>query len=125
MFPVGCRSSFDVCLVLFCVPLLLDFSKRHSFEELLVSSFPCFDDIVTEQPTVNMTTAEDRLWCLRQCGWGLVRYVKDFLELTNQVSWIDTSLCVCFRLGLDDDIISCDRPTCSFSLIELINLVLN
>ncbi len=71
-----------------------------------------------------MTKAEDRLWCQWQDGRGLVRYVEDFLELTNQVSWIDASLYVCFRLGLDDDIISCDRSTCSFSLIKLIHLVL-
>ncbi len=51
---------FQVCLVrpvyLQCVlphvscrlSLLLDFSKIYLFEELLVSSFPCSDDIVTD-----------------------------------------------------------------------------
>ncbi len=68
--------------------------------------------------------AEDRLWCLWQGGRELERYVEEFLELTNQVSWIDATLGVCFRLGLDDDVISCDLPTSSFSLNELVNHVL-
>ncbi len=72
-----------------------------------------------------MQTAEDRLGCLRQDGRDLVKYVEEFLELYNRVSWVDASLGVCFRLGLDDDVISCDLPTCSFSLIELVNHVLN
>ncbi len=61
-----------------------------------------------------MQTAEDRLWCLRQDGWDLVGYVEEFLELYNQVSWIDASLGVCFWPGLDDDIISCDLPRAVF-----------
>ncbi len=68
--------------------------------------------------------AEDRLGCLQQDGRDLVENVEEFIELYNQVSWIDASLGVCFRLGLDDDVISCDLPTCSFSLIELVNHVI-
>ncbi len=71
-----------------------------------------------------MTTAEDKLWELRQDGWGLERYVEKFLELSNRVSWHDASLGACFHLGLNDKTIRCELPTGSYPLIELINLVL-
>ncbi len=71
-----------------------------------------------------MTTAEDELWELRQGGWGLERYVEEFLELSNRVSWHDASLGTCFHLGLNDKTIRCELPTGSYPLIELINLVL-
>uniref|UniRef100_A0A673KUF2 Uncharacterized protein n=1 Tax=Sinocyclocheilus rhinocerous TaxID=307959 RepID=A0A673KUF2_9TELE len=71
-----------------------------------------------------MTAAEDRLWCLRQGGRELERYVEEFLELSNQVSWFDSALGVCFRLGQDDDVIGCDLHTYSFPLIGLVNHVL-
>ncbi len=71
-----------------------------------------------------MTTAEDALWELRQVGLKLERYVKEFLKLSNQVSWQDAALGACFHLGLDDDTIHCDLPNSDFPLIELINLML-
>ncbi len=74
--------------------------------------------------TLKMTTAEDELWELRQGGWGLERYVEEFLELSNRVSWHDASLGTCFHLGLNDKTIRCELPTGSYPLIELINLVL-
>ncbi len=58
-----------------------------------------------------MTTAEDALWGLRQGGLKLERYVEEFLELSNRVSWHDTALGACFHLGLDDETIRCDLPT--------------
>ncbi len=71
-----------------------------------------------------MTAAEDQLWCLRQGGRPLERFVGEFLELSNRVSWHDAALGACFQLGLDETTIHCDLPTCDFPLIELINLVL-
>ncbi len=71
-----------------------------------------------------MTSAEDALWDLRQGGRRLERYVEDFLELSNWVSWHNAALGACFQLGLDDEIIRCDLPISDFPLIELINLVL-
>ncbi len=75
-----------------------------------------------------MSEAVDRLCCLWQAGRKLERYVEDFLELSNRVSWHVGTLDVCFQLGLDDDTIRCDLPTCDFffffSLIWRINLIL-
>ncbi len=71
-----------------------------------------------------MTSAEDALWDLRQGGRRLERYVEDFLELSNWVSWHNAALGACFQLGLDDEIIRCDLPISDFPLIKLINLVL-
>ncbi len=51
-------------------------------------------------------------------------YVEEFFELSNRVSWHDSALSACFQLGLDDETIHCDLPTCDFPLIKLINLVL-
>ncbi len=70
-----------------------------------------------------MTSAEDALWGLRQSGLRLERYVEEFLELSNRVSWHETALGACFLLGLDDEVIRCDLPVSDFPLIELINLV--
>ncbi len=58
-----------------------------------------------------MTTAEDELWELWQGGWGLKRYVEEFLELSNRGSWHDASLGACFHLGLKDKPIRCELPT--------------
>ncbi len=99
MFPVGCQSSLHVCM--FCVSLLLDFSKDINLKNSLSPHSLASTDIVTEQPTFKMTTAEDRLWCLRQDGRGLVRYVEDFLELTNQWARLMPRSVSCFRLGLE------------------------
>ncbi|KAK2883647.1 hypothetical protein Q8A67_017284 [Cirrhinus molitorella] len=52
----------------------------------------------------------DRAGCACQ-----VRYVVDFLELANQLSWPNASLGVVFPLGLDER---------DFSLIEFINLII-
>ncbi len=71
-----------------------------------------------------MFEAEDRLCCLRQGGRLLERYVGEFLELSNRVSWHDAALGACFQLGLDETTIRCDLPVSDFPLIELINLVL-
>ncbi len=69
-------------------------------------------------------TAEDRLWGLWQAGRRLERYVEDFLELANQLSWPDTALGACFQLGLDSEMICCELPVYDFPLIEMINLIL-
>ncbi|KAL0168329.1 hypothetical protein M9458_036551 [Cirrhinus mrigala] len=71
-----------------------------------------------------MTEAEDALWCLRQGGRMLERYVEEFLKLANQLSWHDTALGACFHLGLDRETICCDLPVCDYPLIEQINLIL-
>ncbi|KAL0153347.1 hypothetical protein M9458_051343 [Cirrhinus mrigala] len=71
-----------------------------------------------------MTEAEDALWCLRQGGRRLERYVEEFLELANQLSWHDAALGACFHLGLDRETIRCNLPVCDYPLIELINLIL-
>ncbi len=72
-----------------------------------------------------MTWAEDQLWHLRQGGRSLERYVEEFLELSFRVSLHDAALCACFQMGLDEETIRCDHPTCDFvSLFELINLIL-
>ncbi|KAL0179127.1 hypothetical protein M9458_024569, partial [Cirrhinus mrigala] len=71
-----------------------------------------------------MSWAEDALWRLRQDGRELERYVEEFIELSHQVGWHETSLGAVFVLGLDDETIRCELPTCSFPLIELINLIL-
>ncbi|ROK35658.1 hypothetical protein DPX16_17401 [Anabarilius grahami] len=68
--------------------------------------------------------AEDRLCGLRQKGWPLERYVKEFLEVSYQVGWPDASLNACFLMGLDEDTIRYREPACEFSLVESINLVL-
>ncbi len=70
-----------------------------------------------------MTSAEDALWGLRQSGLRLERYVEEFLELSNRVSWHEAALGACFLLGLDDEVIRCDLPVSDFPLIELINLI--
>ncbi|KAL0193409.1 hypothetical protein M9458_011705, partial [Cirrhinus mrigala] len=69
-------------------------------------------------------TAEDKLWGLRQAGRRLERYVEEFLELANQLSWHNAALGACFQLGLDHKTIRCDLPMCEYPLIELINLIL-
>ncbi len=71
-----------------------------------------------------MLEAEDRLCCLRQGGRPLERYVGEFLELSNRVSWHDAALGACFQLGLDETTIRCDLPVSDFPVIELINLVI-
>ncbi|KAI2646373.1 Streptococcal surface protein A [Labeo rohita] len=71
-----------------------------------------------------MSWAEEALWRLRQGGRELERYVEEFIELSHQVGWHEASLGAVFVLGLDDETIRCDLPTCSFPLIELINLIL-
>ncbi|RXN08228.1 vegetative cell wall gp1-like isoform X4 [Labeo rohita] len=71
-----------------------------------------------------MSQAEATLWGIRQGGRGLERYVEDFIELSHQVGWPEASLSAVFVLGLDDETIRCDLPASSFSLIELINLIL-
>ncbi len=70
-----------------------------------------------------MTSAEDGLCGLRQGGRWLERYVEEFLELSNRVSWHVAALGACFLLGLDDEVIRCDLPVGDFPLIELINLI--
>ncbi len=57
-----------------------------------------------------MTSAEDALWGLRQSGLGLERYVEEFLEISNRMSWHEAALGVCFLLGLDDEVIRCPEP---------------
>ncbi|KAL0187025.1 hypothetical protein M9458_018695, partial [Cirrhinus mrigala] len=54
--------------------------------------------------------AEEALWGLRQRGRRLERYVEEFLELANQLSWHDTVLGACLQLGLDHETIHCDLP---------------
>ncbi len=104
-----------------CVPVssdlcsVLQLNCLKEVPRLLCSWLPCAPWQKT-RPYQTMQTAEDRLGCLRQDGRDLVEYVEEFLELYNQVTWIDASLGV---------VISCDLPTCSFSLIELVNHVLN
>ncbi len=71
-----------------------------------------------------MTSAEDALCGLRQGSLRLERYVEQFLEISNWMSWHDAALGACFLLGLDDEMIRCDLPIGDFPLIELINLVL-
>ncbi|KAL0182376.1 hypothetical protein M9458_021751, partial [Cirrhinus mrigala] len=71
-----------------------------------------------------MSWAEEALWRLRQDGRELERYVEEFIELSHQVGWHEASLGAVFVLGLDVETIRCDLPTCSFPLIELINLIL-
>ncbi|KAL0151375.1 hypothetical protein M9458_053369, partial [Cirrhinus mrigala] len=71
-----------------------------------------------------MITAEEALLGLRQGGRRLERYVEEFLELANQLSWHDAALGACFQLGLDNETIRYDLPMCEYPLIELINLVL-
>ncbi len=71
-----------------------------------------------------MNWAEDQLWCLRQGGRPLERYVEEFLKISHRVSWQDASLGACFQLGLDEETFRCSLPACDFSLVELINLVL-
>ncbi len=71
-----------------------------------------------------MTAAEDALWGLRQGGLRLEKYVEEFLELSNRVSWHYAALGACFQLGLDDETIRCDLPVGDFPRSELINLIL-
>ncbi|KAI2663896.1 Filamentous hemagglutinin [Labeo rohita] len=71
-----------------------------------------------------MSQAEATLWGIQQGGRGLERYVEDFIELSHQVGWPEAALSTVFVLGLDDETIRCDLPASSFSLIELINLIL-
>ncbi|KAI2649504.1 Retrotransposon-like protein 1 [Labeo rohita] len=71
-----------------------------------------------------MPEAEDALLGLRQGGRRLERYVEDFLQLANQLSWNDAALGACFQLGLENETIHCDLPMCEYPLIELINLIL-
>ncbi len=73
---------------------------------------------------IQMTSAEDALCGLRQGGLGLERYVEEFLEISNRMSWHEAALGACFLLGLDDEVIRCDLPVSDFPLIELINLIL-
>ncbi|KAL0182517.1 hypothetical protein M9458_021892, partial [Cirrhinus mrigala] len=68
--------------------------------------------------------AEEAVTRLRQGGRSLERYVEDFLEVANQLSWHDAALGFCFQMGLDEDTIRCDLPVCNYPLIELINVVL-
>ncbi len=70
-----------------------------------------------------MTSAEDALWRLWQGGLRLERYVEEFLEISNRMSWHEAALDACFLLGLDDEVIRCDLPVSDFPLIELINLI--
>ncbi len=79
---------------------------------------------VTEHRTKKMTWAEDQLWCLRQGGRSLERYVEEFLELPYWVCWHNAALGACFQMGLDEETIRCDLPTCDFPLVELIYLIL-
>ncbi len=55
-----------------------------------------------------MTSAEDALCGLRQGGLRLERYVEEFLEISNRMSWHEAALGACFLLGLDDEVIRCD-----------------
>ncbi len=71
-----------------------------------------------------MTLAEDVLCGLRQGGLRLERYVEEFLEISNRMSWHEAALGACFLLGLDNGVIHCDLPVSDFPLIELINLIL-
>ncbi|KAI2654672.1 Filamentous hemagglutinin [Labeo rohita] len=71
-----------------------------------------------------MDRAEERLWRLRQGDRELERYVEDFIELSDQVGWPDASLGAVFLMGLSDETIRCDSPSCNYSLSELLNLIL-
>ncbi len=71
-----------------------------------------------------MSEAGDRLCCLQQGGRPLERYVGEFLEVSNQVSWHNATLCACYQLRLDEITIRFDLPVRDFHLIELIHLVL-
>ncbi|KAL0153874.1 hypothetical protein M9458_050795 [Cirrhinus mrigala] len=81
-------------------------------------------DRITDREKLKMSRAEVALRRLRQGGRELERYVEEFIELSHQVGWHEASLGAVFVLGLDDETIRCDLPTCSFPLIELINLIL-
>ncbi len=89
---------------------------------LLVPGSPVHRDRRLDQ--IQMTSAEDALCGLRQGGLRLERYVEEFLEISNRMSWHEAALGACFLLGLDDEIIRCDLPVSDFPLIELINLIL-
>ncbi len=70
-----------------------------------------------------MNWAEDKLWCLRQMGRLLERYVEEFIELSYWVSWHDAALGHVFRwvwMRIQSVAIS----LCDFPLVELINLAL-
>ncbi|KAI2655551.1 Mucin-22 [Labeo rohita] len=54
-------------------------------------SKPVMESCLTEHkdtkntgPKIKMTEVEDQLWCLRQGGWPLERYVENFLKLSNR-----------------------------------------
>ncbi len=61
-----------------------------------------------------MRMAEDKLWGLRQAVRKLERYIKDFLELVPQLSWLDVALSAAFQLGLDSETIRCELPVFIF-----------
>ncbi len=86
--------------------------------------FPVSTNMTEERTKKRMTAVENKLWGLRQGGLRLERYVKVFLDLSNQVSSHDAALGVCFQLGLNDKNIHCDIPVGEIPLIELINLIL-
>ncbi len=103
--------------------------KHYLWRNLRMSPVPsCLDTPLQKigpiQKGPTMTTAEDALWGLRQDGLNLERYVEEFLELSNRVSWHDVSLGACFHLRLNDKTIRGELHSGSYPLIELINLVL-
>ncbi|ROL50844.1 Opioid growth factor receptor [Anabarilius grahami] len=68
--------------------------------------------------------ADERLCRLRQGGRPLERYVEEFLEVSNLVSWTDACINVVFLMGLDKDVIRYNEPACNFSLVDSLNSIL-
>ncbi|ROJ13830.1 hypothetical protein DPX16_19705 [Anabarilius grahami] len=68
---------------------------------------------------------DERLCRLRQGGRPLERYVEEFLEVSNLVSWTDACINVVFLMGLDRDVIRYNEPACNFSLVDSLNLILS
>ncbi len=91
---------------------------------VLCSWLPCVPRVTEDSTKLQMTSAQDALCGLRQGGRRLERYVEEFLEISNRMSWHEAALGACFLLGLDDEFIHCDFPVSDFPLIELINLIL-
>ncbi|KAL0150156.1 hypothetical protein M9458_054583 [Cirrhinus mrigala] len=77
------------CLFLF---RCMDYINKLLGPDFLVPTPHSRTRRVTKEPTANNMKAEEALWGLRQGGRKLERYVEEFLELANQLSWHDAAL---------------------------------
>lgn len=69
--------------------------------------------------------AEDHLlYTICQNGQPLERYVEDFLEYSHLVSWSNSTLKACFRMGLDDLFQFLAPAKCYLPLVNYINYIL-